>query len=447
MDAAPDDDLEALTQFLYMAPIGLAQTRLDGEIVMVNPLCAQLLMPLSCDGGLDNLFAALKTVAPDLEHRALSFEPAHGMVCEALHLQVDAGHGGTHDPQVLSLTLLKLDAQRLMAVLSDVTQSVKRDRALRQSQAWIHTIVQGISDYALMSLDHQGRVQAWNPSIARVTGLQADAATGQPFSVFYPADAMPALQALDRLREADLHGWSLDEGWRRRADGSRYWGSCLIAPLQGPHELPPQARAYSLILRDITEQREANEALRRSVSCDHLTGLANRRAFFEAAEVELQRWRRGPRPLAMVVIDADHFKCINDSHGHPAGDAVLRHLAAGMAATFRSQDVVARLGGEEFGVLLPGSSLDDAMAVAQRLCERVATQPVTVDGAPIHCTVSAGVAVLDDSVDGIDTLLKRADVALYAAKARGRNRVERWGVELVRASAPKPAPAPPAHAT
>jgi diguanylate cyclase (GGDEF)-like protein/PAS domain S-box-containing protein len=422
MDDQTAQEHEALLQFLYMAPIGLVQARLDGEILMVNPLCAQLLMPLSPDGALDNLFVALQAVAPDLRHRATSFADGHGMVCEGVHLHLGAAAG----PQVLSLTLLKLDSERLMAVLSDVTQSVQRDRALRHSQAWISSIVSSIHDYALLSLDAAGQVTAWNASIERLSGHDRAAVVGRSMALFYPDGQLTPQHLADRLQEADLHGWTLDEGWRCRADGSRFWGSCLVAPLHAPGDDQPEDRAYSLIIRDITDRREANEALRRSVLCDHLTGLANRRAFFEAAELELHRWQRQPRPLALVAFDADHFKQINDRHGHAAGDAVLRHLAAGLGATFRNLDLVARSGGEEFLVMLPGTTLDGAVAAARRLCEAVADRALQVDGVSIRCTMSAGVAAMAADVDGLAALMKRADQALYQAKALGRNRVECW---------------------
>jgi diguanylate cyclase (GGDEF)-like protein len=163
------------------------------------------------------------------------------------------------------------------------------------------------------------------------------------------------------------------------------------------------------------------------VFCDDLTGVANRRAFFEAAELELTRNRRTPRPTALILFDADNFKQINDRHGHPAGDCVLRQLGMALSSTFRQVDVVARVGGEEFAVLLPSSTLAGAAAVAERLRELVASQPVMCDGVPVACTVSAGIAAIEEgeTID-LDTLIKRADLALYAAKARGRNRVECW---------------------
>lgn len=423
-----EEEFEALTQFLYMAPIGLVQARLDGEILMVNPLCAQLLMPLSPDGELSNLFSALAPLAPDLGHRARSFPAPSGVICDALQLQVRP-HGSSRQAAVLSLTLLKLDAERLMAVLADVTQSVRRDRELRQNQAWIHTLVTGLTDYALMSLDAAGHVRCWNPSVQRVTGHD-ESAVGRSYALFYPPEATTPERLADRIDDAERTGWSLDEGWRLRADGSRFWGSCLVAPLHAPDEADAGERAYSLIIRDVSDQREATEALRRSVMSDHLTGVANRRAFFDAAEVELQRWKRAPRAMSLVLIDADHFKRINDEHGHAAGDAVLRHLAAGLAAAFREIDVVARLGGEEFVVLLPGATAEAAEGLARRVCRDIAARTVELEGLQIRYTVSAGVASMDVDVDDVDALVKRADAAMYAAKHSGRNRVVRWHAGL-----------------
>ena len=434
------DEYEALIQFLYMSPVGLAQTSIDGEIAMINPISAQLLMPLSRDGNLTNLFTALEGVAPDLRHLTAEFGPAHGMVCDALRIQLNAGVRGKSDPQMLSLSLLKLDETRLMAVLSDVTLQIKRERQLKHSEAWFTAILSGVTDYALVSLDGRGHIDDWNTSIGRVTGFDRAAVLGQPYSIFYPADATTPDRVLDRLREADENGWSLDDGWRMKADGTRFWGSAMISPLRerlaSGAVVPPSADdqdepAYCMIVRDITDKREASETFRRTTTCDHLTGIANRRAFFEAAEIELERWQRWPRKLSLVMFDVDHFKRVNDTHGHPAGDAVLRHLAVLLTATFRQVDVVARVGGEEFAVLLPSTDAEGAAAVAERLRLAVKSQAVEFDGVPIRCTVSAGVATMHADLGDLDALMKRADQALYAAKAAGRNRIECWSAALV----------------
>lgn len=427
---------EALIQFLYLAPVGLVQTDAAGEVAMLNPIAAQLLMPLSRDGGLDNLFAALEDVAPELRHLCAAFTAPSGKICDGHLLHLSAGSLEARVPQVLSLTLLKLDAARLMAVLDDVTEQLRRERQLRQSDAWLNAILTGITDYALVGLDADGRIHDWNPSVRRVTG-HGDDAIGQPYSLFYPPDAITQEHLRDRLREADADGWTLDEGRRLRADGSSFWGSALIAPLPERGPLPNAAfdagaegAAYCLILRDISDKREATESRRRAHFCDYLTGLANRRAFFDAAGHELDRSRAAPRPTALVLIDADHFKAINDRHGHPGGDVVLQHLSGQLRQSFREVDVVARIGGEEFAVLLPSTGLEAALEAAGRLRAAVAAAPAAYDGAAIAYTVSAGVAVAPDGAAGIDLLLRQADRALYAAKRAGRNRVEHWRAAL-----------------
>ena len=427
------EEHEALLQFLYLAPVGLVQAAIDGSIAMINPISAQLLMPLSRDGSLDNLFTALEGVAPSLRAMCAEFAPSHGVVCDAMYLHLNArGQASAKSQTVVSLTVVKLDGSRLMAVLSDVSLQVKRERELRQSDAWLNAILTNIKDYAMVSLDRLGRIEAWNDSIGRLTGFSAQALVGQPYSIFYPPDATTPEHVLDRLREADENGWSLDEGMRVRADGSHFWGSAMISPLR-EGEVEAQSRdpesgdaAYCLILRDISDKREASEQQRQASFSDYLTGLANRRAFFEAAELELERRRHSSRSVSVIMVDADHFKAINDKFGHPAGDAVLRHLAQVLKTTFRDVDVVARVGGEEFAVLLPSTGLAAAQAVANRLVALVETMPALVDGGSIGLTVSAGVAQMDDSVEGLDALMKRADQALYVAKARGRNRVECW---------------------
>jgi diguanylate cyclase (GGDEF)-like protein/PAS domain S-box-containing protein len=432
MSPTDQEEYEALLQFLYIAPIGLAQMRADGGIVMINPLCAQLLMPLSRNGGLSNLFVALQDLAPDLRHRVADFPASSGMICDAMHLHVTAARARRKDAQVLSLSLLKLDEDRLMAVLGDATQAVRRERELRQSRAWIHTIVTGLADYALVSLDEQGHCNDWNPSIERVTGFTQGDVLGRSYAVFYPPESIDDARAADRLYEADHTGWSLDEGWRQRADGNRYWGSCLIAPVYEPGSPRTGPRGFSLILRDTSERREATDAMRRSLWSDHLTGLSNRRVLFETAELELEHWHRAPRPLSVVMIDADHFKRINDRYGHSAGDAVLRHMATTMSATFGPADTIARLGGEEFVALLPGTTPQAAAELAERLRQRIESRPVTVGDESIGYTVSVGVSSMESGVASVDALFERADIAMYAAKEGGRNRVQSWNAALLK---------------
>ena len=184
-----------------------------------------------------------------------------------------------------------------------------------------------------------------------------------------------------------------------------------------PHSLERSLR-YALKLGDTLGQ------LRQLATTDQLTGLLNRREFDRLLVEEVERTRRFERPLALVLIDLDHFKSINDRHGHPAGDTVLRTVATRITETVRSLDRVARIGGEEFAVLLMETSVEEAMAAAQRLIEVMRGAPMAVsDEVRLPVTISAGVAVAPTHAKESAALIEAADKALYTAKRNGRNRV------------------------
>ena len=421
---------EALIQFMYLSPVGLVQADLAGNIAMINPISAQLLMPLAPQACLNNLFEALESVAPELRHLCTSFSAASGMICEGRHIALH--HGGRArikrgTPEVLSISLLKLDAARLMAVISDVTEQVRRERQLKQADAWLNAILTNITDYAVVSLDHDGHISAWNDTIGRVTRFGPDV-VGQPYSVFFPEGGTTDARQVDRLREALANGWNLEEGPRRRADGSQFWGSAMIAPLpdNGALQEGEIDSAYCMILRDISDKHAAGAAAHSATFSDALTGVSNRRAFFDAASKELGRRRQSPRATSLVVFDTDHLKSINQRLGAAAGDQVLRQLAARLRATFRDVDVVARMGGNQFAVLLPSTDLAGALIVAERVRAQVAAQEPAPDGSVLAFTVSAGVAEMDDDANELTALMARAEQAMRRAKQQGRNQVAHW---------------------
>jgi diguanylate cyclase (GGDEF)-like protein len=161
---------------------------------------------------------------------------------------------------------------------------------------------------------------------------------------------------------------------------------------------------------------------------DALTGVANRRYCERRLQGEIERWRRRGEPLTCMLVDVDHFKSINDRHGHQTGDAVLKEIAGLLAQELRAADVLARYGGEEFILLLPNATLPQALAIAERVRERVARHSFALRAAPLRVTVSIGVAALGGAPaesDGAvgEQLVQAADAALYRAKEGGRNRV------------------------
>lgn len=164
--------------------------------------------------------------------------------------------------------------------------------------------------------------------------------------------------------------------------------------------------------------------LRRLAEMDPLTQVFNRRAFLTLLDKAMSSGQRTGAPLPVLVLDLNHFKAVNDTRGHRGGDEVLRHFVQVALRCLRKEDVIGRLGGEEFGVFLPNSDVAGALAVAERLRALLAESPAYADTAqPVRMTVSVGVAVASDS-EASDAVLQRADEAMYLAKQRGRNRVE-----------------------
>jgi diguanylate cyclase (GGDEF)-like protein len=155
---------------------------------------------------------------------------------------------------------------------------------------------------------------------------------------------------------------------------------------------------------------------------DHLTGALTRRGFVEQAEREIARSRRYDRPSSLLMLDVDHFKLVNDTHGHGVGDQVLRKIAEIAGTALRPSDVLGRLGGEEFAILLPETRGDEALVVAERVREAVADHPMLLaDGGALRVTASFGIASLTSNVTTVPAWLESADAMLYAAKAGGRN--------------------------
>jgi diguanylate cyclase (GGDEF)-like protein len=210
------------------------------------------------------------------------------------------------------------------------------------------------------------------------------------------------------------------------------------SPVAGPTEIATVATALNAaaerlghyteeleteVKRRTEELEQKNVRLQQLATTDGLTELVNHRRFYELLSSELVRQRREMKPFALLMIDVDHFKNYNDSHGHPAGDGVLKRIAQILRENTRASDVVARYGGEEFGVLLLDTDLDSAQQIAEKLREMVAGHPFPhAEEQPLGCvSISIGVAAWPDHGTTPETLVEAADQALYAAKAFGRD--------------------------
>ncbi|MBL4786167.1 MAG: diguanylate cyclase [Cohaesibacteraceae bacterium] len=183
-------------------------------------------------------------------------------------------------------------------------------------------------------------------------------------------------------------------------------------------------RAQEKLAAEIEERKALADTLRELANTDELTKLANRRAFMSQGKSEIQRAIRYDNPVSLIMFDLDHFKLVNDTYGHHAGDEVLRSVSQTALNSIRqSVDHVGRLGGEEFAILLPQTDVKGAWTVAERLRQSIEANPVTVDGRVITVTASLGIAKFCPGDNDLDDVLQRADEALYTAKNNGRNLV------------------------
>ncbi len=260
-----------------------------------------------------------------------------------------------------------------------------------------------------------GRIVFVNTRFSELIGLPHERLIGSRARDYY-LDNHQRERVLERLRA--VGAVTNMEVQFKKADGSPFWTLFTVnqAIIQG-------VEVNLAWIYDYTERRNMEEALRDMASRDPLTGIYNRRSFMELARQQLARAHRFHEPLAVFVLDVDHFKKINDTYGHATGDDALRMVAAGCQAILREYDILGRLGGEEFVVVLPGATADETRVVAERVRRYLARMPIPGPDTRFHLTSSIGIAGLEGATDTLEKAIHRADLALYRAKHEGRNRV------------------------
>jgi len=253
-----------------------------------------------------------------------------------------------------------------------------------------------------------------NPAFERTTGYSAEACIGQTPAILRSGwhDASFYKGIWDTVaREGAWQG----EVWDRRRDGQLYVEWLTISAVR---DESGAITNYIGIFFDITDKKAAEEHVTRLAYFDSLTGLANRRLFEDRLSHAIEAARRNGRPLALLFIDLDRFKPVNDKFGHKSGDLLLKQVAQAFESTVRDADTLARLGGDEFALLLEGSAQDQAAYVARRLLRRL-DQTFVIEQREILIGASIGISVMPDDGDTMDSLLGHADVAMYRAKRTG----------------------------
>jgi diguanylate cyclase (GGDEF)-like protein/PAS domain S-box-containing protein len=289
---------------------------------------------------------------------------------------------------------------------------VERTAEVREGESRLRSILETTVLPIFITSRADGMVLFANASASRLLGL-GPGRHDQPIWC-HGEDRAALLARLDDEQRIDDH-----EAQVRTPEGNRFWA--LIAAITMSLDGEP---AYLLTFNDISARKAMEDELRRLATTDPLTGIFNRRHLMDQGERELRRARRYGTDLSLLILDIDHFKAINDTHGHAVGDDALKALVRVCLAHLREIDLMCRLGGEEFVAILPETSGEAALIAAERLRAAVERLEVPLAGSDIlRFTVSVGTSALRPDDASLADVLTRADEALYEAKGAGRNRV------------------------
>ncbi len=329
----------------------------------------------------------------------------------------------------LGYSLKPVEQKELMTVIEMALYKHQMEIKLRERQSWLSTILQNIGE-GVIATDPFGNVTFMNPVAEKLTGWNQPESIGKPLTSI-------------------LHLVDEDTGKLVRVAIPELLANNSSNPINGniqivnyvektPIELASTAIqdgkesvcGLVLVLHDLTERKRYEEKLRYNAVTDHLTELPNRFLFFDRLKMALAQTQRDFQKLAILMLDLDEFKKVNDSHGHNVGDQLLKGVASRLVNMFRKGDTIARWGGDEFILLLPEiRQADVAKNVAERILHSF-IKPFEFDGLKIAITASIGVAIFSDDGSDADTLIKNADIAMYHAKDAGRNCFHLYAQEL-----------------
>ncbi|HEX8989211.1 MAG TPA: diguanylate cyclase [Rhodocyclaceae bacterium] len=298
----------------------------------------------------------------------------------------------------------------------DITERRKAENALTEEKAFTDALVNSVPG-AFYVLDSEGNYHAWNSYLNRLTGLCNEALRRRSHLMTIAEEDRPLAAAAMRrafesgYSQAELHVLTRDRGIRLYYMTARRFQVGDAVFLVG-------------VGIDTTDRMQRIHQLEEEARTDPLTRVPNRSHFLSLAAQEFARSRRYGHPLSLWMLDVDHFKNVNDAYGHHAGDLALQTLGATSRQILRDWDIMGRMGGEEFAVLLPETDATQALLVAERLRQKVASTEVPVEpGRAVHLTVSIGVATMHGNDGDVEHLIDRADQALLEAKRTGRDKV------------------------
>jgi diguanylate cyclase (GGDEF)-like protein/PAS domain S-box-containing protein len=390
----------------------------DGRLIYVNQRLATMLgYPL--DELINRPFLELVAVAD----RPLVSERHHGRLA------------GKQVPEIYDMRLLTSSGEEILCSLNvglgetrvgatvtvgsvrDVTEQRAALDELEKSKADLKAIFDKLPD-VLYRTDMKGIIVMVSPSCIDIIGYRPEEMLGTALSDYYhiQEERRDVIQAaLDNAGKV-----TQIEARLKHKNGTIIWFSANVSVHFDADGMPAYIEG---VARDVSERKLMEEQLVALTRTDELTGASNRRHFLDKSEDVIVMMRRYQRPVSMMVADLDNFKKINDKYGHHAGDLALKAFAEICRGEIRESDIFGRLGGEEFGMMLPETTIQEAQILAERILKATNALEISLDGQAIRFTVSIGLIELDQDDTSLNKVMHRADLAMYKAKEQGRNQI------------------------
>ncbi|MGB0749977.1 MAG: EAL domain-containing protein, partial [Magnetospiraceae bacterium] len=398
----------------------------ENHIVFINPAGISLLGIESADEVVGKSFETF--VHPDFKDVvAAGLTPLtrrHGRV----PLMLKKADGRDIEIEVSALDYQEPnEAPGIMLVARDLTEINRAARIANDREERLQRVVDTVAD-GIITLDENGIVQTVNRAACRILRDQANDIIGQSFAPFLDTDVGSLIRLLDaRLSEGNVHSTGTERRFKR-GDGEAGYIDLAVSKLV----LEDGKNLYIAVIRDVTERKQSEEKLRYLATRDHLTGLPNYALFLERLEVAISISAETESIIGILFVDLDHFKNINDTLGHTAGDQVLRMAGDRLLACVDESDTVSRLGADEYMILLETiDSTDEAARIAQKVCSSLST-PFEVNGRQVYTSASIGVALYPTHAESTSELVKHVDTATHHAKHLGRNNIQFYTEELSR---------------
>ncbi|XPV75849.1 MAG: diguanylate cyclase [Desulfovibrio sp.] len=421
------DTLEELGNIVENNAVGIGLTTLpDRTLRRANKPLAKI---IGYDDPSEMIGKTLYELNPNREDTKL-FDSIIKKLESGEHTQKEIQLMGRHmTPKWVNLSVSPLDrnippdlTKGVVGIMVDISQRKQAEEESRRALEKLQAVVDN-SEVGILMLNDKRVITSANMRLAEILGYDSpDTFIGQSVEVIHLSSKV--FKIFGQLYFQPLkHERIIQIKFRlRKKDGTPLW--CILSGSPIDSNRPADLTKGAIwMIDDISSTRAEVGRLRTLATTDPLTGLPNRRYFLSHVDKEIAKADRLDQPASLLMIDGDHFKLINDSHGHHTGDLVLQSLAGIINSVIRGADVSCRIGGEEFAVFLPDTDLFEATRVAERIREKTQRTPIPTDNHTISFTVSIGVAALNDTTKNVHELLRKADKALYEAKEAGRDQV------------------------